>query len=209
MFVNYFVMIAGRCLLYCMSMVTEKGVALGSKPWHMHPVVFLDTIKDVSEYEITVKLIEKLLGHTGPWFTGKSGGKIFAENFKNNYPNVFQFDKESFVNLLNNELTSYGITGPYHKAHFLSQCTHESAHLDTTPEFGSGINYDSGKHKEAIKNGNTVVGDGSKYKGRGLIQLTWKNNYKRFSTLSGVNCVVNSELIASDMSNAIKASCWY
>ncbi|WP_337014800.1 glycoside hydrolase family 19 protein [Leclercia sp. AS011] len=177
--------------------------------WHFHPMVFLDAIKDVSEYEITVILIEKLLGHTGPWFTGKRGGKFFAENFRKNYSNVFEFDKQNFVNLLNNELMFYGITGPYHKAHFLSQCLHESAHLDTTLEFGSGENYDPGRHKDAIKNGNTAVGDGPKYKGRGLIQLTWKNNYKRFSTFSGVNCLADSDLIASDMSNAIKASCWY
>ncbi len=177
--------------------------------WHMHPVVFLDAIKGVSEFDITVELIEKLLGHKRPWFTGKSGGKIFSENFKEKYPNVFQIDKQVFVDMLNNELNSYEITMPYHKAHFLAQCLHESAHLDTTLEFGSGRNYEPGQHKDAIKNGNTAIGDGPKYKGRGLIQLTWKKNYKRFSEYSGVDCVVNSELIASDMSNAIKVSCWY
>ncbi|MCG3102012.1 hypothetical protein MAQ58_21540, partial [Enterobacter sp. DRP3] len=181
----------------------------GASVWHMHPVMFCSAIKGASEYEITVELIEKLLKHKNPWFTGKSGGKSFAADFKNTYPDVYEFDKQSFVNLLNEQLSSYDITGAYHKAHFLSQCLHESAHLDTTIEFGSGRNYDPGQHKDAIKNGNTMVGDGPKYKGRGLIQLTWKKNYQHFSEYSGVDCVNNSDLIASVMINSIKASCWF
>lgn len=58
------------------------------------------------------------------------------------YPNVYKYDKTDFVALLNEMLLKYEINGPYHKAHFLSQCLHESAHLDTTLEFGSGVNYD-------------------------------------------------------------------
>lgn len=134
----------------------------------------MDLINVGSEYEVTVELIEKLLGHTNPWFTGKRGGKAFSTHFKNNYPEVYEFDKQSFVSEFNEQLIAYGITGAYHKAHFLSQCLHESAHFDTTLEFGSGRNYDPGQHKDAVKNGNTVVGDGPRYKGRGLIQLTWK-----------------------------------
>ncbi|MDX6019620.1 glycoside hydrolase family 19 protein [Scandinavium sp. V105_16] len=185
------------------------GFSSGAPVWHMHPVVFLDAINVGSEYEVTVELIEKLLGHTNPWFTGKRGGKAFSTHFKNNYPKVYEFDKQNFVSEFNEQLIAYGITGAYHKAHFLSQCLHESAHFDTTLEFGSGRNYDPGQHKDAVKNGNTVVGDGPRYKGRGLIQLTWKNNYRRFSSYSGVDCVANPELVASVMSNAIKASCWF
>ncbi|EPM0026697.1 glycoside hydrolase family 19 protein, partial [Citrobacter farmeri] len=177
--------------------------------WHFHPVVFLDAIKEGGEYEITVELIEKLLGHTNPWFTGKRGGREFSEHFKNNYPDVYEFDKNNFVSQFNEQLIEYGITGAYHKAHFLSQCLHESAHFDTTLEFGSGHNYDPGQHPDAIKNGNTVIGDGPRYKGRGLIQLTWKKNYQRFSNHSGVDCVNNSDLVATIMNNAIKASCWF
>ncbi|MFW0827869.1 glycoside hydrolase family 19 protein [Cronobacter dublinensis] len=59
------------------------------------------------------------------------------------------------------------------------------------------------------KNGNTSIGDGPKYKGRGLIQLTWKNNYIKFSNATGIDCIANPELISSEMINAIKASCWF
>ncbi|WP_432369052.1 hypothetical protein ACRPH4_06755 [Pantoea allii] len=155
-------------------MQDASKLKLGSSLWHMHPVMFLGVIKGIPEHEITVELIEKLLGHTNPWFTGKRGGKAFATHFKKTYPDFHQFDKQTFVNLLNEQLAEYGISTPYHKAHFLSQCLHESAHLDTTIEFGAGRNYDPGQHKDAVKNDNSVVGDGPRYKGGGLMQLTWK-----------------------------------
>ena len=39
----------------------------------------------------------------------------------------------------------------------------------------------------AVQHGNTCSGDGPKYCGRGYVQLTWKNNYKR----AGDKCVVD------------------
>lgn len=175
---------------------------------HLYPLSII--IKPIlSEYTITTELIELLLGHKKDWFTGERGGKVFASKFKKDYPNVYKYDKTDFVALLNEMLLKYEINGPYHKAHFLSQCLHESAHLDTTLEFGSGVNYDPGRHADAEKNGNTKIGDGPTYRGRGLIQLTWKNNYKRFSKYSGVDCVNDSSLVAASMANAIEASCWY
>ncbi|WP_324041222.1 glycoside hydrolase family 19 protein [Aeromonas caviae] len=175
---------------------------------HLYPLSII--IKPmVSEHTITTELIELLLGHKNDWFTGERGGKAFASKFKKDYPNVYKYNKTDFVVLLNEMLFKYEINGPYHKAHFLSQCLHESAHLDTTLEFGSGVNYDPGRHADAEKNGNTKIGDGPTYRGRGLIQLTWKNNYIRFSKHSGVDCVNDSSLVAASMANAIEASCWY
>jgi putative chitinase len=46
----------------------------------------------------------------------------------------------------------------------------------------------------ALANGNTCAGDGPKYCGRGLVQLTWKNNYKRAGDKCGVDLVANPDL---------------
>jgi putative chitinase len=46
----------------------------------------------------------------------------------------------------------------------------------------------------ALANGNTCAGDGPKYCGRGLVQLTWKNNYKRAGEECGVDLVANPDL---------------
>lgn len=45
-------------------------------------------------------------------------------------------------------------------------------------------------------NGNEASGDGWKYRGRGFIQLTGKNNYKAFSEYIGEDCVSFPELVA-------------
>jgi predicted chitinase len=113
------------------------------------------------------------------------------------------------VQILNEALVRHGITTGYQKAHFLAQCFHESAHFETTIEFASGEGYNPGRHRDAEKNGNTSMGDGPKYKGKGLIQLTWKNNYTKYSNYRDINFTVSPDLIASDMFNAIDVSCWY
>jgi hypothetical protein len=46
----------------------------------------------------------------------------------------------------------------------------------------------------ARRMGNDQIGDGIKYCGRGYVQLTWKNNYKRMGDLIGVDLVTNPDL---------------
>lgn len=45
----------------------------------------------------------------------------------------------------------------------------------------------------ALANGNTCAGDGPKYCGRGYVQLTWKNNYKRAGDKCGVDLAANPD----------------
>lgn len=42
--------------------------------------------------------------------------------------------------------------------------------------------------------GNDQAGDGFRYRGRGYVQLTWKNNYRRIGDIFGVDLVANPEL---------------
>ncbi|HLR76252.1 MAG TPA: hypothetical protein VK106_01240, partial [Balneolaceae bacterium] len=108
-------------------------------------------------------------------------------------------------------LVRYNIESDYEKAHFLSQCIVESGYLDTTLEYSTGEAYEPNIHSDAIKMGNTQKGDGPKYKGKGLIQLTWKNNYKAYSEYlkKGDLFVKQPMLVASNMYYAIDASCFY
>ncbi len=45
------------------------------------------------------------------------------------------------------------------------------------------------RRKTALRNGNTAEGDGYKYRGRGFIQITWKNNYKKLGDVLGYDLV--------------------
>ena len=66
-----------------------------------------------------------------------------------------------------------GIDTPLRLCHFIAQLAHESAHFAVTREFASGIAYEGRKDL-----GNTKVGDGKRYRGRGLIQTTGRANYR-------------------------------
>ncbi len=69
-------------------------------------------------------------------------------------------------------LARYAIDTRLRIAHFLAQTCHESAGFRTTEEFADGSAYEG-----RLNLGNTQPGDGPRFKGRGLIQLTGRANY--------------------------------
>ncbi|GAA4166627.1 hypothetical protein GCM10022217_40720 [Chryseobacterium ginsenosidimutans] len=81
---------------------------------------------------------------------------------------------------LNKTFSKYHINTCIRKIHFLSQSYHETSRLGTTLEYASGKGYDPGKHSESSAHGHTIVGDGPRYKGRGAMQLTWRDTQKEY-----------------------------
>jgi putative chitinase len=117
----------------------------------------------------------------------------------------------------------FNITTPLRLAHFLSQCGHESGGFRAVNE---NLNYsakglmgtfkkyfpseDLAKRYERkpeliasrvyanrMLNGDESTKDGFKFRGRGYIQLTGRDNYTRFSKFIGEDCVTNSDLVAT------------
>ncbi|CAL2092518.1 glycoside hydrolase family 19 protein [Tenacibaculum sp. 190524A05c] len=75
--------------------------------------------------------------------------------------------------------------------------------------------YDDANRDEAYKLGNTSAGDGYKYRGRGIIQLTGKSNYKEFNTFyqeeydSTKDLVNNPDILKTDMKIAVISALWF
>lgn len=76
-----------------------------------------------------------------------------------------------FLECLNTAATEFDITTPLRQAMFLAQVAHESGSLHYTLELASGDDYEGRKDL-----GNVYEGDGAKFKGRGLIQITGRDN---------------------------------
>jgi predicted chitinase len=125
---------------------------------------------------------------------------------------------------LNSVLPAHGIDSFLRIAHFLAQVAHESGHMSLVEE---NLNYSAERLREVFPsrfasvaaaqpydrkpkkignkiyggrmgNGPESTGEGYKYRGRGLIQLTGKNNYKAFANWLGDQTVVSDpDLVAT------------
>lgn len=104
---------------------------------------------------------------------------------------------------LSKHMTAYGIDTPLRAAHFLAQACHESAHFRTLYEYADGSAYEGRKDL-----GNVYAGDGRRYKGRGIFQLTGRANYRAYGNLLGLDLENNPEL-AANPENSVRIACEY
>lgn len=112
------------------------------------------------------------------------------------------FRIDSFISYINGYAESFNINTDLRMAHYLAQIAHESGELHYTKELASGKAYEGRKDL-----GNTHKGDGVKYKGRGLIQITGRANYQKYAKFCGFDVVTVPELLERPL-GATKSSMW-
>ncbi len=104
-------------------------------------------------------------------------------------------------------MDEWGVDTPARQAAFLAQVGHESGSFRYTAEIW-GPTAAQSRYEGRKDLGNTQPGDGSRYRGRGPIQLTGRKNYQLLSDALGVDFVSHPELLELPVQGA-RAAGWF
>lgn len=127
------------------------------------------------------------------------------------FPRLAPARVQIYTNAFNQWFPVYGIINPRRVAAFIAQVGHESGGLRWTSEIWGPT--DQQRRYEppsplADRLGNTLPGDGHRFKGRGLIQITGRSNYTQLSRAFGIDFLNNPSLLeVPDM--AVRSACWW
>jgi len=140
--------------------------------------------------------------------------------------------EDKWLDPLNSTFDKYEINTPKRQAGFIGQCQHESGNFKTLeenlhysaaslmrvwpsrfPDQATADQYANNPEKIANKvyagrMGNTEDGDGWKYHGRGVIQLTGKDNYMFCGQAIKLDLINNPDLLLEPM-NAMLSAGWF
>jgi putative chitinase len=114
-----------------------------------------------------------------------------------------------FLPHINSKLPKYGIDSPVEKASFLAQVLHESGGFKWLKEIW-GPTPAQKRYEGRVDLGNTQPGDGKKFSGRGLIQLTGRRNYELMSLeLFGDKRLLETPELIEQPEYAVESACVY
>lgn len=118
-----------------------------------------------------------------------------------------------FVPILNTAMSRRQINTPQRMAAFLAQIGHESGQLQFVRELGGAnylAKYDTGPLAERLGNTPAPDGDGQRYRGRGLIQITGRKNYQVCSAaLFGDQRLISDPTLLEQPQWAAESAAWF
>jgi len=113
---------------------------------------------------------------------------------------------KKYLPFFKDALPKYKINTPLRITHLLAQIGHESKSLLYTEELASGAAYENRKDL-----GNINHGDGVRFKGRGLLQITGRDNYANYGKYIGIDLLKkgNENIISKNPKYALDVSLWF
>ena len=110
---------------------------------------------------------------------------------------------ELYAGLISRYSDDFDINSKMRMSHFLAQILHESGMLKYVKELSSGKQYEG-----RTDLGNIKEGDGVRYKGRGLLQITGRYGYTKLRKYFDVDFISRPELLESPVW-AVRSAMWY
>ncbi len=165
----------------------------------------------------------------------KNDSLLTVDSLRHIMPNASEDHISKYFDALNSQMNKFGINTPLRIAHFIAQVAHESGSLKYSSE---NLNYSEkalravfGKYfptdelaeayarqpekianrvyANRMHNGDEASGDGWKFKGRGLIQLTGRDNYTQCGTKLRIDLINHPELLSDQPRMAVDAAVWF
>ncbi|MGK5011304.1 glycoside hydrolase family 19 protein [Janthinobacterium sp. MDB2-8] len=109
----------------------------------------------------------------------------------------------AFLDPLNSAMAEFGINTPARQASFLAQLAHESGQPVYVRELASGAAHEGRKDL-----GNVQPGDGVRFRGRGLIQVTGRSNYAACGKALGLDLLAQPALLEQTVT-ACRSAGWF
>lgn len=138
---------------------------------------------------------------------------ITAEQLKAIVPAIHDADLQKYLPWLQAEMNAYQINTPQRIGGFIAQCAHESINfskvLEDITDAEAERNYGPAS-REGKNLANKTPGDGAKFKGRGLIQITGHGNYAWCSEdmFKDNRLMINPGLLEQPQF-AVESACWF
>lgn len=140
----------------------------------------------------------------GAWKAIKNHRLISKEKFAKAFPFASEANIERFYIPFCDTIERYDITTPKRLAAFIAQLAHESGSLRYVEEIASGEAYEGRKDL-----GNTKPGDGVRFKGRGLIQITGRANYQAIANEFDIPQLMDQPEILERPEWAVLSAGWF
>ncbi|AWB67504.1 glycoside hydrolase family 19 [Saccharobesus litoralis] len=161
--------------------------------------------------------------------------ELTSEQLAEIMPKAKSENIDFYLPAINSQLSNFAIDTPLRVAHYIAQIAHESGSFRYKVE---NLNYSANAlravfskyfpdddsadaharqpekianvvYANRMGNGDTASGEGWQYRGRGLIQLTGKENYEKCGLSLGLDLIAQPELLEDDPDAAVGAACWY
>lgn len=191
-------------------LIGQHGITADASVQHIHPVGLISNCMKYScgclNIEKFVEEYKKEHQHVFGWFASNNVTHVSLvhplnqeseDNLKKLLSMMMKLWGEYFDEC-NDVYLSYMLATirvesyDWNRVVFFAPVSEKISYADAEVDYGSGP---TGRRANMARlNHNTEIGDGYKYRGRGLSQITWKINYEKFSAGLGIDFTGNPDL---------------